>query len=764
MHPVLKSWIMPGSSKYSPDSLLKLAQGHAVHPDVLILPEMAPPDRDLLQRLTADLNGELVRLKGLWQSSRESVAERLCHPALKASMYGESRVMAWIAEMDRYLSDRPSYRLCDGFDRFTAGRIASAVKKDQEPPEHPVFEICTAIMDLAGRLKTELDRTLLFLKTELLRKMQTELPERKQKRNVLSFDDLLLRLRQALLKPEGEALASVIRKKYRAALIDEFQDTDPVQYAIFAKIFRAEGCILFLIGDPKQAIYSFRGADIFAYLSAASQVDHVYTLDANWRSDPVLIKAVNTLFSQREHPFVFENIAFRQATPGSTASREPLLIDGRLEPPLQWWFVAAGRFAHGDKPLAKGIARPLIAGSVAAEIARLLRLGREGRAKLGEKPLQEGDIAILVRTNREAQLCREKLSELRIPAVLHSTGNLFDSQEALEVYRVLTAILSPDREELLRAAMATAMIGCDLAALEALQRDEQTWEAWRERFRSYHERWHKDGFLSMFRSFLNHEQVRPRLLAYPDGERRLTNLLHLSEVLDREAGARRFGMGALLKWLAERRASSSPRDEEHQLRLESDSLAVRIVTIHKSKGLEYPIVFCPFSWGDFSENDACLSYHDPESHTQICDLGVRCDCRAQGVRPEGESGRGSPPAVCGPDPGEGPLHLCLRKDERGGEVGAGLPLPRRRPRRGRRCRVGGPVPGAFRWRDVPRTGGDRRKSGWRHCPLRAADRCGAGCNGNRGCAGGASLPRILRRHRPFLAGRQLFLSHIRTDP
>lgn len=608
--------------KYGPDSLLKLAQGHAIHPDVLILPEIAPPDRDALQRLISDLNGELSRLKELWCSSREVVGERLCNPALKVNIYGESRVRVWIAEMDRYLTaDRPSFPLCDGFDKFTTGRIASAVKKDQRPPEHPVFEICTRIMDLAGRLKTDLDRYLLYLKKELLRKMQTELPGRKQKRNVFSFDDLLLRLRQALMKPEGEALASVIRRKYRAALIDEFQDTDPVQYAIFAKVFRAEGSILFLIGDPKQAIYSFRGADIFAYLKAASQVDNVYTLDANWRSDPVLIKAVNTLFSRRGNPFVFEKIAFRKATPGSTVSRGQLLIDGRLEPPLQWWFVTAGRYADGDKPLAKGIARPLIAGSVAAEIARLLRLGREGRAMLGEKPLQEGDIAILVRTNREAQLCQELLSELRIPAVLHSIGNLFDSQEALETERVLTAILTPDREDLLRAAMATAMIGCDLAALEALQRDEPTWEAWRERFRSYHEQWRKDGFLTMFRTLLDREQVRPRLLSYPDGERRLTNLIHLSEVLNREAGERKLGMRALLKWLAERRDSASLRDEEHQLRLESDSLAVRIVTIHKSKGLEYPVVFCPFSWGDLSESDVIISYHDPVSHAQVYDLG-----------------------------------------------------------------------------------------------------------------------------------------------
>ena len=607
--------------KYSPESLLRLLASRAFPQDVRIIPDAVPPDGETLRLLSGELNRELAVLKERWPSSREEISELLSAPALRANIYG-NRIPDLISQMGLFLAaERPSFLLFPGFDKFAADRIAASLKKGQSPPAHPLFEICLRIRERADRLKAGFDRWLLFLKTELLRTAGTEMARRKRQLNVMYFDDLLTSLRQALEKPGGEALAGIIRGKYRAALIDEFQDTDPVQYAIFEAAFRTDESILFLIGDPKQAIYSFRGADIFAYLEAASHVDAVHTLDANWRSDPALIEAVNTLFSHRENPFVFEEISFRKARAGNAAFGQRFSIDGRCEPPLQCWFVDAGRHSTGEKPLPLGVARPLIARAVAAEIAKLLRLGREKRAMLGDRPLREADIAILVRTNREARLCRECLSELRIPCVLHSSGNLFDSAEALEMERVLLAVISPEREDILRAALATDMLGCDIAALEATHQDERVWESRREDFRSYHDAWRKGGLLKMFRRLLEREEVRPRLLGFPDGERRLTNILHLSEVLHREATEKKLGMAALLKWLSERRDPGTPRGEEHQLRLESDSCAVRIVTIHKSKGLEYPIVFCPFLWADSADRDQPLFYHDSADRQQVCDLG-----------------------------------------------------------------------------------------------------------------------------------------------
>lgn len=607
--------------KQSPESLLRFLGNRAFLPEWRIVPEMEPPDDEERGHLVDGLKRELSTLQAGWPTFRNEVSTRLADPALKANIYG-SRVPVLIAEMDRYLSgEETSLFPFAGFEKFTDSKIAASIRKGTTAPEHPVFELCRTIWELSAQLKVVLDRHLLFLKRELIRVMMEELPQKKRERNVQYFDDLLLRLRTALLKPGGVGLGEAIRRRYRAALIDEFQDTDPVQYVIFSAIFRAEGNILFLIGDPKQAIYSFRGADIFAYLTAASQADTIYTLDANWRSDPELIRAVNALFSHRENPFVFPEIAFRPALAGNMTFEKRLTINEISEKSLKCWFIDSDGADEHQKTLAKGIARPRIARSVAAEIARLLHLGRQGRAMIGERPLQEGDIAILVRTNREARLCREQLANLRIPVVLHRTGDLFESPEAMEMERLLLALLSPDREDLLLAALATDMIGCNLASLDALREDELAWENWRDRFRSYHRVWEKGGFLKMFRLFLNREEVGGRLLAFADGERRMTNCIHLSEVMHREACEQNLGMAALVKWLAEKRDPRTTSVEQHQLRLESDAEAVRIVTIHKSKGLQYPVVFCPFLWGGAPEQDDLLCYHDPVDHGQVCDLG-----------------------------------------------------------------------------------------------------------------------------------------------
>jgi len=452
------------------------------------------------------------------------------------------------------------------------------------------------------------------VKRELLLTLTTELPQKKQARNVQYFDDLLLRLRHALSRNGRRNLTTALRKQYRAALIDEFQDTDPVQYAIFSEVFRDTGNILFLIGDPKQAIYSFRGADIFAYLAAGREVDSVYTLTANWRSEPLLIKAVNTLFSVRTAPFVFPEIAYRDASSGNDDFPNKLMINSIYEPPMKCWLIGADE----EKPLSRGVARPRIARATAAEIARLIISGREGKATIGKRALQAADMAILVRTNPEAMLCRDALAELKIPAVLHSAESIFSSPEAAEMERFLLAVRFPDRDDLMLAALAADMIGCDLQALCALKEEEGKWEDWHRKFQRYHELSEKSGLLRMFRFFIDREGVRERLLFFADGERRLTNLLHLAEALQKEAEEKNMTLDLLLQWLA--RKMDNPEGEEHQLRLETDSDAVEIVTIHKSKGLQYPIVFCPFLWGGFREPEAPLFYHE-RAGGQVCDLG-----------------------------------------------------------------------------------------------------------------------------------------------
>ena len=474
-----------------------------------------------------------------------------------------------------------------------------------------------------------MEASLVFLKGELVRFVRRELPLRKRRRNIQSFDDLLIRFRAALERETQGTLAERVRRKYKAALVDEFQDTDPVQYAIFRSIFEQGDSTLFLIGDPKQAIYSFRGADLFAYIKAAGHVDTKYTLQGNRRSEPSLIAAINAVFSNRENPFFYRDIAFEPAfspyagsASVSSAGAPGLLIDGRADAPLRLWIMDGAITDRPDELISKSAAYEEIPDAVAAEISRLIGLGRAGRATIGGERVRESDIAVLVRKNREARLIQKALTARSIPSVLFSMENIFDTPEAEQMQRLLAAIAEPDREDLIRAALVTDMLGTDAQQLEMLMHDDSQWEALLSRFREYYDLWERYGFIRMFRSFLLKEGVRERLLGRSDGERRLTNVLHLGESLHQAAcgikGGSSRGISGLVKWLSRQRDPDQPRLEEDQIRLESDAEAVKIVTVHKSKGLEYPIVFCPFNWdGSRLKGGESFAFHDREDDWKL---------------------------------------------------------------------------------------------------------------------------------------------------
>lgn len=495
------------------------------------------------------------------------------------------------------------------FDFFAQDRISRAARKGASAPCHEFFGLCQRLPDLR-------EAFVLALKSDFLAWARDELGQRKLQRNVLSFDDLLTRLHAALNGPSGGTLAKLIQSRFRAALIDEFQDTDALQEAIFRRLFhgRKDGW-LYLIGDPKQAIYGFRGADVFTYLAAAHRAQLGFTLDTNRRSESGLVRAINQLFGRSDEVFALPGISFRPVHSDRARDQSPLTIDGRQMPPFRiWWW-------DSPEPIKSQDAHEHLPRVTAAAIARMLA----NDVRIGPRRVEPRDFAVLTWSNLQAQSIQAALGELGVPAVLHGTASVFQSREAGELYSILAAIAQPTRNDFLRAALATDLLGHSAVDLEALGRDEHRWEATLLRFQAHHETWGRVGFIQMFRRFLSAEGVRLRLLAWRDGERRLTNVLHLAELLHCAASERRLGITALVKWLGEHRDAESLTVEEYELRLESDEQAVQVVTMHKSKGLEYPIVFVPFSWSNVElREDESVVFHPVDAAGQLTlDLGSR---------------------------------------------------------------------------------------------------------------------------------------------
>ena len=578
-----------------------------------IMPKINQPP---LKNLTA-FRKAYQRLKNQWPQARSAVIKALEDPALSATQYGslkpdengtgmtkrDIKIISLTDAMEKYVAANcAGFPLFENFEKFTDQKIKKAVKKNQPPPSHSFFQTCDQVYRKAAELQTEMENYFVWLKTQLFDYASSELMARKKQKNIQFFDDLLVLVKKALAAKSGNPLAEAIRQKYRAALVDEFQDTDDIQYEIFTRLFSTKDSLLFMIGDPKQAIYGFRGADIFSYLKAARHVRAKFTLPDNWRSEPALISAVNTIFSNVADPFIFKEIPFEDARPGknefssSTGTKTPLTI----------WYLDSRVHAQPNKPITKTESVRLIGEAVADEICRIITTESE--------PWQPGDIAVLVRTNRQAQLIKGYLSVRGVPAVLYSTGNVFDSHEAMELEKILLSISAPSNHRYIKAALSMDMLGAKGEELFSADSDILQREYRLAAFHHYFQVWRRSGFMAMFRLFLTREKIRQRLLAFADGERRLTNLLHLAEILHQESVKRNLGISGVLKWLMEQRNVESQRLEEHQLRLESDERAVKIVTIHKSKGLQYPVVFCLYGWeGSFVTGNEIIFHQQEKS-------------------------------------------------------------------------------------------------------------------------------------------------------
>ena len=596
--------------KLTPDYFRKFLTGLLGNPDLRILPAY---DDGAVEILEEKCLTTFVMVTSLWRNHRDIIINLLTDKKnlrQAEGLYRPDLLPAYWEGMDAYLAGGNVYDVFSDFERFTTSGIVSGTLKKGISPVHPFFTACQELADLIR------DRFLL-LRWELITFVRERLPARKLEANIRFFDDLLTDLQEALRRGSGALFATSLREKYRAALIDEFQDTDPVQYDIFRRIYSEGNAPLFLIGDPKQAIYSFRGADIFAYLEAAAEVEPVrrFTLTSNWRSSPKLLAAFNRLFSHGKRPFVFERIAYHPVRVGDLG-KGANFVPGDFDPtPLQLWLVPPGEDGRGLKV---GEANTLIPAAVAAEMSRLLCAGIQGTALLDGRPLLPEDMAVIVRSHWQAAEVQDALRALRIPSVMRSNRSIFATDEARELCILLAALAEPGNETKVRTALVTDLLGRNGDEMALLMDQELLWDAVLLTFRDYHQTWLERGFMAMSRLFLSREEVRGRLLRRPDGERRLTNLLHCFETIHRAAHERGLGIQGQVTWFSER-VSGGESADEYQIRLETDEKAVRIVTVHVSKGLEYPVVFCPFLWGGIKSGGEVISFHD--NFTLVKDFG-----------------------------------------------------------------------------------------------------------------------------------------------
>ncbi|MEN5040617.1 exodeoxyribonuclease V subunit beta [Stenotrophomonas sp. TWI1149] len=463
-------------------------------------------------------------------------------------------------------------------------------------PVSPLFDALQCWWHAADAREQWLRQQATAFLHDLRDEARARLAELKRIGRVQTYDDLIDGVADALEGPHRATLVQQLRAQYAIALVDEFQDTDDRQWGIFQRVFgdseetREAGLApaLFLIGDPKQAIYGFRGGDIHTYLKAKRQADAAPALDRNFRSRPAVLHAIEALYANAgERAFLEADIAFEPVHPGSTRVDADFLRDGMPAPGL------TVRVLHNTEggDLKADPSRQQASDACVAAIHQILGEAREGRALLRGAPVQPGDIAVLVRSHKEATRIQQALGAVGIPAVAAGKQSLYATPEAHDLRLLLLALLQPADEGRLRAALSTVLLGEDAEAIDALEREGDAQRSFQVRLLEWRERWQRGGPFAVIADLCaEHAEC---LLGLLDGERRLTNYLQLGELLQQAAG-QTLGMHGLLDWLQVQMAHADQDDEQQLLRLESDARRVQIITLHKSKGLEYPLVFLPF--------------------------------------------------------------------------------------------------------------------------------------------------------------------------
>jgi exodeoxyribonuclease V beta subunit len=610
--PLLKLLI---GKKYNPEALTEELAHYAGKPYLNIQPENLP-DEQHTDQLLYQLSEAFDDLKALWKEQKEEIYALLRSEQINGNKYSKNHLATWMVQMTDLLNEEVApIQPFEQFDKFCQSTVNDSLKKstNKPPPRHAFFKKADEYQEIAAPLQ----RYDAFFKRRLFTYLLKEADVNKEEMQVYSYDDLLTGLQQALCHPQrGGALCEALRRRYPVALVDEFQDTDPVQYEIFKTIYAGtRETALFMIGDPKQSIYSFRGADVFTYLQAKREASrhNIYSLQKNYRSVRPLNEAINALFGNHDHPFLLEDIPYQPVQTAERNEQQQLIINERKAVPLE---IRQLTFTEDEGAVNKGTAKERSAADAAAQIKKMLIKAQDGKAEIAGAAVQAGDIAVLVRSHHQAALMNNALKKEGIKSVRHSRESVFHTEAAHELYVILKAVAEPADERRISTALATTGFGYTANEIFALKEDEPAWAAKLQQFANWYEMWQSRGFARMFRTLMPEEKIAETVIKREDGERQLTNLIHLSELIQDEEKNGNPGIYALLKWLLKKCGEDDKESEEAQLRLESDENLVNIVTTHYSKGLEYPIVFCPFLWSAsrLSDNGRPLTYHDQHNN------------------------------------------------------------------------------------------------------------------------------------------------------
>ncbi len=572
----------------TPESIISFVKNMMDNPSMRIVnrPDVSEED---FERVQAKITDAFKNVKDTLSGCNIEQMIKDIYDNLNGRTYGKGSVENAFDALTNLKSPEPP--AVHKLHLLTTQKIQSSPNKNKTAPVHPLYDAVDEWLGLCDTLKAMKADFRTMIKCGFYDHCVNTLDEYNQLADSQSYTDLIVRMREAVMS--GSSMKETLRKRYQAAMIDEFQDTDPFQYDIFHETFS----LLFMIGDPKQAIYAFRGADVFTYLKAAENREEQYTLTVNHRSDSGLVEAMNRFFAS-EKPFCIERIGYNPSAGRQTLS---LIESGKRRRPLTLWYDD-----RDEKPNPAQMAE-----KCSFEIARILNAKAQLEDKDGKRTVIPSDFAVLTLTNDQALKVRDALIRYRIPCVVTGAENVFYTVQASQIMHFVAALVRPYSEKAVRTALASDIFG--FTADEIFNLSDRL-EGIFEDFAEFSDIMRTKGIAPVFFRAAEKYRMFTRLAERRGGERIITNFIHLTELLQQYEAEHRASPTQLLLWLTEKTGGRSGREDEYLQKMDSDDNAVNITTVHKSKGLEYNIVFTPFlMYGKKRDSRSFPKYHDENS-------------------------------------------------------------------------------------------------------------------------------------------------------
>lgn len=575
------------------------------------------------------------RLKTIWTNIDDDFFDKLLQCEFKkSSKYRKDNLMQLISsitqELERDNISSHNQTLIENSMLFCRPTMKKGLKKDKQLADAGIFnELADFFNDF--NVRHDFKSRILFL---IVAWVAQKLEVKKNTLSQITHGDALVKINDALSNDSTNVLSKLISTEYPVALIDEFQDTNQLQYSVFNQIYQSHpnSCLL-MIGDPKQAIYGFRGGDIFTYIDAKQSVDYYFDMSTNWRSSKKVVEGVNQFFNGKHNKqqnsdnnatddgvFLYSAIPFINVKSAPQNDHKQIKMGKQtLDGVSIYMLDSVGKLTKGDY-------QSFSANHCANQIRTWLDKKAELQINETEtKLLGTSDITILVRSSNEANIIQKALSESRLQSVyLSDNQSVFQSQEAAELLTILTAVSHPNLLTNLSSALATQLIGKSSEYIFNLS-EQTNFDEEMTQFIQFKAEYEQSGIFVMLRKMMTHYDMPKQILTLHQGERILTNLMHLCELLQ-SASVVHISLPALIQWLNNQISSPDSEQDNHQQRLESDENLIKVMTMHKAKGLEFPVVCIPFGFfhnkhmGNIYHSENQLKYatqHEIDTNTEI---------------------------------------------------------------------------------------------------------------------------------------------------